>query len=103
MASSVPVSRERHAGKVWRQPTNYAFAATEAVVSLAGLEFAKAAVSLPIAFIQQSGGYTPVAVMSPFEGRNLFIAPSGQWLGSYVPAALRCYPFGLARVKGSDR
>ena len=33
---------------------------------------------MPIAFVQQSGGYVPVAVMSPIAGRNFFIGPAGQ-------------------------
>lgn len=61
------------------------------------------AVAMPIAFIEQSGRYLPVAIMSPLQGRNLFIGPKGQWLGIYVPAALRSYPFSLARVEGSDK
>ena len=62
-----------------------------------------AAVAMPIAFIEQSGRYLPVAIMSPQQGRNLFIGPNGQWLGIYVPAALRSYPFSPARVEGSDK
>ena len=41
--------------------------------------------------------------MSPVPGRNLFVGPAGQWLGSYAPAALRGYPFSLAPVEGSDK
>lgn len=29
-------------------------------------------------------------------GRNLFVGPSGEWLGTYIPASLRTYPFILA-------
>jgi len=103
MANLVPVERERHAGKGWRQPKDCAFAATHAVVPLLGVEFAKAAMSMPIAFIEKSGRYLPVAVMSPVEGRNLFIGPGGQWLGSYMPALLRSYPFCLLRTEGDDK
>ena len=46
MAKLVPVDRERHAGKGWRQPTGYGFAATQAVTPLMGAEFAKAAVAI---------------------------------------------------------
>ena len=104
MANFVAVDRERHARKGWRQPQGYAFAATQAVVPLVGLEFAKAAVGMPIAFMEHSGRYLPVAVMSPVQGRNLLVAPpNGHWLGSYVPAALRSYPFRLGLVEGSDK
>jgi hypothetical protein len=99
----VAVSQERHGGKGWRQAAGYAFAATQFAVPLVGAEFASAAVAMPIAFMQGEGCYVPVAVTSPLQGRNLFVAPSGQWLGSYVPAALRTYPFRLGRGQGSSQ
>ena len=97
------MDRGRHGGKGWRQAAGYAFAATQSVVPLVGAEFASAAVAMPIAFVQREGRYVPVAVTSPFQGRNLFVAPSGQWLGNYVPAALRTYPFRLGRGQGSSQ
>jgi hypothetical protein len=103
MVNIVPVSRDRHASKGWRRPTGYSFAATEAVVPLTGAEFAIAAVAMPIAFIEKSGRYLPVAVMSPVSGRNMFVAPAGQWLGTYLPARLRSYPFLLLRGEGSEQ
>ena len=103
MVNIVPVSRDRHAGKGWRRLTGYSFAATETIVPLTGGEFVNAAVAMPIAFIENSGRYVPVAVMSPVSGRNMFVAPAGQWLGTYVPARLRSYPFLLLRGEGSDQ
>jgi hypothetical protein len=103
MVNLVPVDRERHSGKGCRKGQGYSFAAQQAVVPLVGSEFAEAAVGMPIAFIEHSGRYLPVAVLSPVQGRNMFVSPTGQWLGSYVPAALRSYPFCLARVDGSDK
>jgi hypothetical protein len=103
MVNIVPVSASRHSGKAWRRPANFAFASAQAVVPLVGAEFAKAALALPIAFISHAGLHLPVAVMSPVSGRNLFIGPAGQWLGAYVPAALRSFPFRLARVDGVEQ
>src|SRR5262249_41757606 len=57
---------------------------------------------MPIAFLEQTGRYLPVAIMSPQPDRNLFVGPAGQWLGAYIPAILRSYPFCLGRVKGSS-
>jgi hypothetical protein len=67
------------------------------------MEVARAALAMPLAFIEQSGRYLLVALMSPIAGRNLFVGPAGQWLGSFVPAALRGYPFSVRRVEGSDK
>jgi hypothetical protein len=33
---------------------------------------------------------------------NLYVAPNGKWLGSYVPASLRGYPFRLAKQEGQE-
>lgn len=103
MVNLVAVSHERHGGKRWRAAGGYAFAATQTLIPLVGLEFSNAAVAMPIAFVEHSGNYVPVAVLSPVQGRNLFVGPSGQWLGIYVPAALRSYPFRLAVHEGSKQ
>ena len=58
---------------------------------------------MPIAFIQQSGHYVPVALTALEKGKNVFLGPLGQWLGHYVPAVLRGYPFSLARTEGSEQ
>ena len=103
MVSIVPVNRDRHAGKGWRHSRDYSFAAQLVSVRLVGAELASAAVAMPVAFIEHSGRYLVAGVMSPLQGRNLFVAPDGRWLGAYVPAAFRSYPFSLARVEGSDQ
>ena len=98
----VVVSRERHGSKAWRPPGGFAFASHEAAVPLVGAEFAKVALEMPIGFVEISGVYAPVASMFPVAGRNFFIGPEGQWLGSYVPSALRAYPFDLRRINGGE-
>ena len=103
MVNIVPISADLHTGKAWRRPTSFDFAATQAVLPVVAAEFAKVAVSIPIAFIEQAGLRLPVAVMSPVSGCNLFIGPAGQWLGTYVPAALRSYPFRLGRLPGAEQ
>jgi SapC len=102
MTNFVPLNRSGHAGKAWRPFNSFSFALAQAVVPLVGAEFGKAAVAMPIAFVEHAGGYAPVAVMSPIAGRNFFIGPQGQWLGAYAPAALRSYPFQLTRVEGVE-
>lgn len=102
MVSVVAVDREKHAGKGWRPPTGYSFAAGQSLLPLVGVEFARAAVSMPIAFVEQAGRYMPVAVLSPLQGHNLFVGPEGHWLGNYVPSLLRGYPFVLVRNEGVE-
>lgn len=103
MSKFVPVSRSAHAKKAWRQPEGYQFAATEAVAPIVLAEILHVVAWMPIAFIEQAGRYVPMAMMSPMPGHNLFVGPDGQWLGGYVPAWLRSYPFRLIRAEGAER
>ena len=96
------VSRERHANKKWLRYPNFAFAAKEMIVPIVGFELAHAALAMPCAFVQQSGRYVLIALLSPAGGRNMFVGPDGRWFGRYVPALFRLYPFRVLRNKGTD-
>jgi hypothetical protein len=97
------VSRERHAGKKWLHSNGYAFAAADALAPLVGAELVRAAVSMPCAFLEQSGRYTLVAVLSLVPGRNMCVGPDGRWLLGYIPAWFRTYPFRLVPQQGTDK
>lgn len=92
------ITPESHGAKRWLRYSGYAFAMRDAVMPLALAEVGKAALSLPIAFIAQDGGFVPAAVMSLQPEKNLFVAPDGRWIQAYIPAAIRGYPFRLANV-----
>lgn len=102
MVQFVAVSRERHATRKWRRPVNYDFAANNVLVPIGGAELFRAALGMPIAFAEQSGGYQLMAMLSFTPGRNMFVGPDGRWLGSYIPAWYRSYPFRLLAREGSD-
>lgn len=93
MSNLQPVTLARHAARRWHRYGHYGFAATTACVPLAAAELAKAALSLPLAFIETEGEWTLAAVLGLLPGQNLYIAPNGNWIASYVPAAFRSYPF----------
>src|SRR5439155_18587465 len=103
MSQLARVSRERHAGKRWRRLTHYGFAATQAVAPLVGAELVKAAPALPTGFLDLSGRFVLVALLSPISGRNLFVGPDGRWLARYVPATFRSWPFLLIRQEEAER
>src|SRR5262249_41779404 len=104
MTNLVQVSRDRFANKGWKRPKDYTFAASQAAVGLVWSEIPAAALAMPIAFMhQEPDTYVPVALTSPRAGRNVFVAPLGQWLGAYTPFAWRTYPFWLARVQNSEQ
>ena len=95
MSSIRALSRDRHAGLRWRRYDAYNFAATTALAPLAAAEVGKAALALPLAFIEQEGGWTLAAVLSLLPGQNLFVGQTGNWLAAYVPAVFRAYPFRM--------
>ncbi len=103
MVQFVAVSQERHASKKWQRHANYGFAATEALAPIVGAELSKAALSMPLAFSEQAGHYTLVAVLSLVPGRNMFVGPDGRWFGNYVPACLRAHPFNLLPQPGTGQ
>jgi hypothetical protein len=99
----VPLSIENHQAKRWRRPDDYRFAATQALAPIVGVELASATLAMPLALIEEAGRYTLVALLSPTPGRNLFVASSGHWLGSHIPAFLRAHPFRLLAHEGGDK
>ena len=90
------VSPTEHADKTWRRFTSYRHAADAMVVPLVSTELILAAAALPVGFVPTADGYEPIALLGVETGHNLFVHPDGQWLGRYVPAALRSYPFQVA-------
>jgi len=96
------VSRERHGGKKWVRFNGYAYAAAEALAPIGGAELGRAALAMPLAFSEQSGRYTLAAVLSPVPGHNMLVGPDKRWLGPYVPAWFRLYPFRMLAQQGAD-
>ncbi len=99
MPKYIAVSRDLHGSKRWTRYTSYTFAAANHILPLVGEELPKAVMAFPIAFVQQQSNFIPCAILGLETGKNLFLAPDGRWLTSYVPAALRSYPFQLARTQ----
>ena len=101
MAKMVPVEQRWLAGKALRQGAGYGFASDQALVPITAGEFATAAIAMPIAFIEHLTRYLPVAVTVTGTRSQSVCFSHWQWLGSYIPAALRSYPFRLGTAEGS--
>ena len=97
------ISRERHTNKRWQRRSSYAFAATESFVPLAGIELPKAVMSLPICFMERADIFILGALLSLQPGKNLYVAPDGRWVGPYIPAVFRTYPFRLAQTEDKQQ
>lgn len=96
------VTPEAFAGKYWKHPGNYLYAAGLNIIPVVAAELSKAAAHMPLAFVEFGGRWQLMAVTSLIPNTNLLVGPQGQWLGQYIPASMRGYPFALARPQGTD-
>jgi len=103
MPGFIPISSEQHAASKWRKFNDYRFAAGEAAAPIVAAEIAKVAPAMPIVFIGENGKFELSALLSVTPGQNMFVAPDGRWLGSYIPSSLRTYPFRLVTPQGGEQ
>lgn len=103
----VPLDREVH--KNLRLNTAVAIVprvAEQNSLFLAVVEFAEACKEYPIVFVTagevptdgSKQAIAPLAVLGLKPGSNLFVK-DGKWIGNYVPAYLRRFPFAMARIE----
>ncbi|MDO9365728.1 MAG: SapC family protein [Methylotenera sp.] len=92
----VVLDEEKHADLKIKPIQNYAYAANAHAVPVVVGEFGQLALEFPIAFAKNAtGSFVPLALMGLKESENLFVAEDGRWLGRYVPAFIRRYPFAV--------
>jgi hypothetical protein len=103
MANYQVVSHADHAHMRWSKFTDYTHAGSEAIAPLVFQEFPAAARYLPLGFMEADGNYVPVAIQGLQPGRNLLVAADGRWLGGYVPAKYRSFPFTLANSEDGQQ
>ena len=99
---AVPVSKEQHANLSVDTAQNYGFASAVNSVPLTATEFPFAAREYAIVFAG-TGTPMPVAILGVEQDRNLFVSDSGDWLGRYVPAFVRRYPFVFSSSEDNSR
>jgi SapC len=106
----VLLDRVQHAGKRVQAVSDWRFAIETNALPITGVEFAEIARECPIGFINVGTDdkgqalIAPMALLGLRERQNLFIdATTGRWLGGYLPATLRRYPFAFVRNQGSDQ
>lgn len=94
--SAVPVSATRHATWSVEAGSDFGFSRGINAVPLMAVEFPQAAREFAIVFAGTSGALMPAAILGMGENRNLYVSDKGEWLGRYVPAFVRRYPFVFA-------
>lgn len=91
--TATPVNRSRHASLSVKVGGNYGFSAGVNSVPLMAAEFSQVASEMTIVFAGQGDNLIPAVLLGVRENENLFVDGAGKWLGRYVPAFLRRYPF----------
>lgn len=93
------LDREKHRGLRFAPAKGFAFAAEEMACPVVVGEAALVARDIPIVF--SKADHMPLAVLGLKPGHNAYVdmkgRAKGKWLGRYVPAHFRRYPFMLAR------
>ncbi len=102
MPQLAAITLQHFANKAWKRQSGYAHAAQANILLIVMAELAKLVPAVPLGFVQTEDKFQLVAVTALQPGTNLFIAPDGRWLGGYVPAALRGYPFRLVKPQDQE-
>lgn len=95
-----PISPIKHRDAGWKRPTRYFYAAEDVVAPVVMAELSHVLTNMPLAFVHadEQAPYQLMAVQSLQPGINVYVAPDGRWLGQYVPAFYRCYPFRMMAI-----
>jgi len=109
MPRYLPLDARLHRDHAWLPFADYAFAANDTLVPVVAEELGQLLPTLPLAFQRRDADdgaparFELVAVQSLTPRLNLMVHPDGRWLGGYIPAHYRGYPFRLLPVGDDQR
>ncbi len=89
------LSQDKHKNLKMHRAASFGFTEKWHSLTLATGEMAKAALHYPLLFVRTDAGFHPVALLSLVQNENQYL-DGDTWRATYVPAALRVYPFRLA-------
>lgn len=98
-AKAVPLKFAEHRDLKVLETNDYSYARSEVLAPIVFDEMADIAREYPIVFPSNGSGL-PAALLGLEAGQNAYIAEDGRWLGTYIPALIRRYPFALAKAAG---
>lgn len=103
MSKWTALSREAHAGFGYNPQPGYPHAARQMMTPVLAGELHKVIRECVIGFTKTNTGLMPMAIMGVERDQNLYLHPDGRWLGHYVPASVRGYPFALVPTKTGEK
>ncbi|WP_237132488.1 SapC family protein [Pseudohongiella sp. O18] len=96
MTSWIAISRKDHLHKRWQPSKGFEFVADQQIVPILLAEIARIAPHHVTGFVQaEDGSYQYIALVGVGGDRNLYVSNDHLWLGDYIPASLRAYPFAV--------
>jgi hypothetical protein len=99
----VLLDSEKHRKRRVLPSNSFAFAKKANSLFIAAAEFNEAAKEYAIVFTRSGNGrIAPVVMLGLRSRENLFVNDRDEWIGRYVPAFLRRYPFVLAQLPGQQ-
>ncbi|WP_375688503.1 SapC family protein [Pseudooceanicola sp. LIPI14-2-Ac024] len=98
-----PVAKSWHADWSVSNDGGFTYAAGLSAAPLAVIEFGVAARHHPIVFVEGEAGVSPLALLGLSDNENLSVDAEGKWIGGYIPAFIRRYPFVLAKDGDTDK
>lgn len=104
--SLVPISWDAHRSSGFVRPSSFSFASENWFASTTIQELPKIVSAYPVFFVPDSSEhFHMIALLGLQKNRNLFVSDQGKWMGGYVPACFRVYPFkgGLMRMGSETR
>lgn len=93
MPEWIPISSVEHRSSFFQPPTSMTHTAVARMVPILRSELKRAVSQFVLAFAQHDGQLRLVALLGGNKDNHLYLHPDGSWLGSYVPAMFRTYPF----------
>lgn len=96
----VPLSKVQHQQLNVTPLKDYKHTRTTNSVYITAVEFLAAAREYPIVFgAGNDGSISSLVILGLKNNENVFVGKKGEWLGNYIPAYIRRYPFILAEDK----
>ena len=89
------ISKSQHAKAHYYPRDGYHHTREQLVAPILLVELPKLTQHFMLGFMPQGERFVAVALLGVEQSQNLYVHPDGRWLGNYVPASLRGYPFNL--------